>query len=80
MRVIYECEKLVIFQEEDLFVIHVLDNYRFVKEIKTNQSNLLSVLESEFHDVKFKRGINFGKKMLKPIYNTFDVERVLKFI
>lgn len=80
MRVVYECEKVVIFEDKELFVIHVLDNYRFVKEIKTDRANLLSVLEKEFHDTTFIRGFCFGKKILKSIHETLDVERVFKFI
>ena len=80
MRIIYECEKLVILQEEDKFLIHVLDNYRFVKEIRTTGKNLLSILKKEFPNTKFKEGVVFGKKLKSPFKNPFDVEMLLKFI
>ena len=64
MTVIYESEKVAILQEEDNYLIHVLDNYRFVKEIKANQKNLLSILKKEFPNINFKDSFSFGKKLM----------------
>ena len=80
MKIIYECEKVVILQEEDKFLIHVLDNYRFVKEVEANSKNLLSVLKKEFPNTKFKEGVVFGKKMKTPLNKSFNAEMILRFI
>lgn len=80
MNIIYECEKLVILQEEDAFLIHVLDNYRFVKEIKTNRKNLFFELKKEFPNVKFKIENVCGSK-LKCYLNKWNrTETLLSFI
>ena len=50
MKVLFESEKLALLQEEDLFIIHILDDYRLVKEINTNRNNLLSVLSEELEE------------------------------
>ena len=80
MRIIFECEKLVILQEEDKFLIHVLDNYRFVKEVEANKKNLLSILKKEFPNTKFKAGVVFGKKLRSPFNKSYNAEMLLKFI
>ena len=80
MRIIYECEKVVILQEKDKFLVHVLDNYRFVKEIQTNRKNLLSILKKEFSNTKFKEGYVFGKKLNTTINRSMNAEMLLKFI
>lgn len=80
MKIIYECEKVVILQEKELFVIHILDNYRFVKEIIANRNNLLSILQKEFDNTKLKKGFIFGKKIKQPINEIFDVEKIINFI
>ena len=80
MRILYECEKLAILQEEDLILIHVLDNYRFVKEIKTNKDNLRSILKKEFHHTEFKKSFVFGKNIKRPVSDSLDVEQLLNYI
>lgn len=80
MRIIYECEKLVILQEDDKILVHVLDNYRFVKEIKTNSKNLLSILRNEFPNTKFKEKVVFGKKILNSFNKGIDAEMLLKLV
>ena len=80
MNIIYECEKLVILQEEDDFLIHVLDNYRFVKEIKTNRKNLLSILKKEFPNTKFKIGNIFGSKLNCNFNRWINAEALLGFV
>ena len=80
MKIIYECEKLVILQEKDDFLIHVLDNYRFVKEIKTNRKNLLLILKNEFPNTKFKIGNIFGKKLNCDFNKWINAEALLSFV
>lgn len=80
MMVVYECEKLVILQDNEKFIIHVLDNYRLVKEIVTNRNNLISTLESEFSDTVFKKGFFFGGKLKKFVTESIDIEKILRFV
>ena len=40
MKIIYECEKLAVLEDNEKFIVHILDNYRMVKEITTNSKNL----------------------------------------
>ena len=80
MRIIYECEKVVILQEDDNYLVHVLDNYRLVKEIQTNKKNLLSILKKEFTNTKFKEGYVFGKQFKRTINRPMTAEMLLKFI
>ena len=47
MRIIYECENLAILEDNEKFIVHILDNYRMVKELITNKTSLLSTLKQE---------------------------------
>ena len=80
MRILYECEKVAVLQEDETFIVHILDNYRMVKEIKTNRKNLFSILKVECCNTKFHKKITFGKKMRKPTCETCDIEKMLRFI
>ena len=80
MRVVYECEKVVILQEEEDYLIHVLDNYRFVKEIKANKKNLLSILKKEFPNTNFKESFTFGKKMNRTFNKSVGIMLLLMLV
>lgn len=80
MKIIYECEKVVILQDDEKYLIHVLDNYRFVKEIQTNKENLFSILKKEFPDAEFKKSYIFGKKLNLKSNKQISEEKLLNFI
>ena len=71
MKIIYECEKLAILEDNERFIVHILDNYRMVKEVVANRGNLIPTLRKEFntHDSKVKRGL-FNRKKKDTFYNT----------
>lgn len=75
MKIIYECEKLAVLEDDERFIVHILDNYRMVKEITTNSKNLPFVLNDEFNLFKTKKVKNYIKKIgnmgtVKQILNT----------
>lgn len=82
MKVIYESEKVALLQKDDLFIIHILDDYRLIKEINTNRKNLFSVLSEELD------GNNKSKKILRRKSKTVNnkistiesIKKVLKTI
>ena len=78
MKIIYECEKLAILEENDKFIIHILDDYRLVKEVVTNRCNLISTLMIEFNQPKSKekkRKIN-KKKTTNPLYLSAEINDI----
>ena len=72
MKILYECEKVAILEDNEKMIIHILDDYRLVKEVITNRSNLVLTLKKEFNkDDKHRKSI-FKKK--KKLYNQQNVE------
>ena len=52
MKLIYECEKVAILQGDKEYIIHVLNDYRLVKEIIVNKNDLIPTLKKEFNSKK----------------------------
>ena len=75
MKLIYECEKVAILQGDKEYIIHVLNDYRLVKEIIVNKNDLIPTLKKEFNSKK-KRKFNFNKKKL----NDLDIVNKIKLI
>lgn len=82
MKVIYESEKIALLQKDDLFIIHVLDDYRLIKEINTNRKNLLSVLNEELNEKNKSKKIIRRKSKTKDnkISTIESIKKVLKTI
>lgn len=78
MKIIYECEKVAILQEDDMFLVHVLDNYRLVKEIQTNRMNLLSILKNEIPDLKLSKSDLFVNKKTGSFTKFRNQKSILK--
>ena len=70
MKIIYECEKLAILEDNERFIVHILDNYRMVKEVVANRSNLIPTLKKEFNtaETKVKKSL-FGRKKTDTFYS-----------
>ena len=70
MKIIYECEKLAILEDNERFIVHILDNYRMVKEVVANRSNLIPTLKKEFNSPnnKVKRSL-FARKRADTFYS-----------
>ena len=70
MKIIYECEKLAILEDNERFIVHILDNYRMVKEVVANRSNLIPTLKKEFNtpNTKVKKRL-FGRNKTDTFYN-----------
>lgn len=78
MKIIYESERLAILEDNDNFIIHILDNYRLVKEVVTNRCNLISTLMIEFNGPKCKekkRKIN-KKKTTNSLYLSAEINDI----
>ena len=82
MKVLFESEKLALLQEEDLFIIHILDDYRLVKEINTNRNNLLSVLSEELEeDRKSIKILRRKSKIANNKISTIEsIKKILKML
>lgn len=82
MMILYECEKVAVLQEDDKFIVHILDNYRMVKEIIVNRGNLISTLKKEVKCDKYPcEKVVFGKKKLTQLKKeVFEIEKVLNYI
>lgn len=82
MKVLFESEKLALLQEEDLFIIHILDDYRLVKEINTNRNNLLSVLSEELEeDRKSIKTLRRKSKIANNKISTIEsIKKILKML
>ena len=66
MRILYECERLAVLEENDKFIVQILDNYRIVKELITSRNNLISTLLNELNQSKEKlKSSVFGKNKEK---------------
>ena len=72
MRIIYECEQVAVIEDNEKFIVHILDNYRMVKEIIASRNNLISTLKEEINEQEN------NKKYKNPIY--VSVENILKKI
>ena len=70
MRIIYECEQVAVIEDNEKFIVHILDNYRMVKEIIASRNNLISTLKEEINEQEN------NKKYKNPIY--VSVENILK--
>lgn len=81
MMILYECEKVAVLQDDDKFIVHILDNYRMVKEIITSEGNLISTLKKEVKCDKYPcEKVVFGKKKLTHIRNEVsEIEKVLNY-
>ena len=75
MKIIYECEKLAVLQDGDKYIIHILDNYRMVKEINTNSRNIFTILNEEFHFLKFIK-----RRKIKQMCKIDNLTNLLKAI
>jgi hypothetical protein len=82
MKVIYESEKVALLQKDDLFIIHILDDYRLIKEINTNRKNLFSVLSEELDENnKSKKILRRKSKTVNNKISTIEsIKKVLKTI
>lgn len=82
MRIIYECERLAVLEDNERFIVHILDNYRMVKEVIANRGNLISTIKKEFNEPKDKtRRSIFGKKKSKNlIHNKSEIDRIREII
>jgi hypothetical protein len=82
MKVIYESEKVALLQKDDLFIIHILDDYRLIKEINTNRKNLFSVLSEELDENnKSKKILQRKSKTVNNKISTIEsIKKVLKTI
>jgi hypothetical protein len=82
MKVIYESEKVALLQKDDLFIIHILDDYRLIKEINTNRKNLFSVLSEELDENnKSKKILRRKSKTVNNKISTIEsIKNVLKTI
>jgi hypothetical protein len=80
MKVIYESEKVALLQKDDLFIIHILDDYRLIKEINTNRKNLFSVLSEELDENNKSKKIirRKSKTVNKQNNNNESIKNVLK--
>ena len=76
MNTVYIDERIAILEDKDNCIIHILDNYRLVKEVVTKKDNLLSTIKKEFkEDSKLKKLI---LKELKE--KDSDIDKVKKIL
>ena len=82
MKVIFESEKVALLQKDDLFIVHILDDYRLIREINTNRKNLLSVLNEELDEKnKTKKSLRRKRKTANSKISTIEnIKKVLKTI
>ena len=79
MKLIYECEKLAILQGDERYIIHVLNDYRLVKEIIVNKNDLIPTLKKELNiEVVKKRFVPKKKKIGKNIYFNSELDNIKK--
>lgn len=77
MKILYECESAAVLQEGEMFVIHVLDNYRLVKEMVVNRKDLFSTLKEVFTKGKKKEELRLFKKNNR-VYQDSEYEYIKK--
>ena len=76
MRILYECEKLAVLEDNERFIVHILDNYRMVKEVIASRNNLIPTLKKEFNAPKEKRRL-FRKKKITNINLIDSIKQML---
>ena len=81
MRIIYECEMLAVLEDDDKYIVHILDNYRMVKELVVDRDNLISTLKKEINEPKnIIKGSLFGSRKKFFINGVIDIEKLLSSI
>ena len=83
MRILYECEKVAVLQEDENFIVHILDDYRMVKEIIVKRNKLLSTLKKEIPSKDTKKKSIFGKKNKRCMCKCCEldnIEKILKLV
>ena len=78
MRILYECSNLAILEDNDNFIVHVLDNYRIVKEVKTHKDNLIPTIKKEFKDDINIQKIIFKELNANPKNHESDIDKIKK--
>ena len=82
MRIIYECERLAVLEDNERFIVHILDNYRMGKEVIANRGNLISTIKKEFKEPKDKvrRSIFTRRKSKNIIHKRSEIDSIKEIL